>query len=89
MVKNPDSAPIIRSRILCVLHNIQARIFRAFEIKAFNMEPIKTLPQFEPEEDEKRLVELLHQLTRLSSYLVYTAMKLCIIFDILLLFLNF
>lgn len=76
MVKDPQTAPIIQSRILCVLHNIPARMFRTFEVKTFGIEPLAALPHFEPNEDEVRLIELLHQLTRLSTYLAYSAMKL-------------
>ncbi|KAL5969777.1 hypothetical protein TSMEX_002390 [Taenia solium] len=52
MVKAPQTAPIIQSRILCVLHNIPARMFRTFEVKTFGIEPLATLPHFEPNEDE-------------------------------------
>ncbi|VDK31733.1 unnamed protein product [Taenia asiatica] len=52
MVTAPQTAPIIQSRILCVLHNIPARMFRTFEIKTFGIEPLATLPHFEPNEDE-------------------------------------
>lgn len=76
MVKDPQTAPIIQSRILCVLNNIPARMFRTFEVKTFGIEPLAALPHFEPNEDEVRLIELLHQLTRLSTYLAYSAMKL-------------
>ncbi|EUB62689.1 hypothetical protein EGR_02485 [Echinococcus granulosus] len=76
MVKDPQSAPIIQSRILCILHNIPARTFRTFEVKTFGIEPVAVLPHFEPNEDEARLIELLHQLTRLCTYLACSAMKL-------------
>ncbi len=67
--------PILQSRILCILHNIPARMFRAFEVKVFNMEVSQLIAHFESEDDEQRLIELLQQLTRLSSHLVYSAMK--------------
>uniref|UniRef100_A0A5K3EXZ2 CCR4-NOT transcription complex subunit 11 n=1 Tax=Mesocestoides corti TaxID=53468 RepID=A0A5K3EXZ2_MESCO len=75
MVKDPDLAPIIQSRILCILHNVPARMFRAFETKSFNVEVNSIHPQVYPEDDEKRLIELLQQMTKLSSYLVCSAMK--------------
>lgn len=76
MVKDCDSAPIIWSRILCIIHNIPTRMFRAFDITKFNLEPLTSIPHYEAKEDEKRLIELLQKLTELSSHLVCSALKL-------------
>ncbi|BHF70239.1 hypothetical protein SprV_0301330200 [Sparganum proliferum] len=75
MIKNPEASPIIQSRILCILHDCKFRIFKAFELKIFDMEAAPLPEVSEPNEDEKKLIELLQQLTRLSVYLVSSAMK--------------
>lgn len=78
MIKDPELAPIMQSRILCVLHDIPFRMFHTFEAKAFDIDVTPLLPHFNPEEDEKKLIELLEQMIRLSSHLVYSAMKVSV-----------
>uniref|UniRef100_A0A0X3NWM5 Uncharacterized protein n=1 Tax=Schistocephalus solidus TaxID=70667 RepID=A0A0X3NWM5_SCHSO len=75
MIRNPEAYPIIQSRILCILHDCKFRIFKAFELKIFDMEATPLPELADPNEDEKKLIELLQQLTRLSVYLVSSAMK--------------
>ncbi|VDL19212.1 unnamed protein product [Hymenolepis diminuta] len=62
MVKDPNSAPIIRSRILCTLYNISTRMFRTFEMTKLKVEPLRSPSFYEAEEDERKLMTMLQKL---------------------------
>lgn len=76
MVKDPNSAPIIRSRILCTLYNISTRIFRTFEMTKLKVEPLRSLSFYEAEEDERKLMIMLQKLVKLGSCLASCTLKL-------------
>ncbi|KAM3175221.1 hypothetical protein ACTXT7_008930 [Hymenolepis weldensis] len=61
-VKDPNSAPIIQSRILCTLYNISTRMFRTFEMTKLKVEPLRSPSFYEAEEDERKLMTMLQKL---------------------------
>ncbi|VDP78387.1 unnamed protein product [Echinostoma caproni] len=68
-------APLINNRILSIRSNLPSRVYRTYEVLAFDMEPV-SLSQYDASEpDEKKLVDTIVQLIRLGIYLSEEPMK--------------
>nr|CAH8869684.1 unnamed protein product [Trichobilharzia regenti] len=68
-------APTIHNRILCSLDNVVHRIFRTYEVLVLDMEATVISDYDSNETDEKKLLDLLSQVTRLSVHLAEEPMK--------------
>ncbi|KAH8864343.1 hypothetical protein KSF78_0002939 [Schistosoma japonicum] len=62
-------APTIHTRILCAVDNIICRMYRTYEVLEFDMEPTRIYSYDSHESDEKKLLDLLSQVNKLSVYL--------------------
>ncbi|KAF7239280.1 hypothetical protein EG68_11029 [Paragonimus skrjabini miyazakii] len=68
-------APLIHNRILSLRDNMTHRIYRTYEVLAFDMEPVSLTQYDNSEPDDKRLLDTLTQLLRLSLFLSKEPMK--------------
>ncbi|VEL39248.1 unnamed protein product [Protopolystoma xenopodis] len=66
---------IVKSRILNITHNIRLRVFRSFEKRILDMEPANLDLYEANESDEKKLLDLLTQMNKLTAYLAQEPMK--------------
>lgn len=62
-------APTIHNRVLCAIDNIVHRIYHTYELLVFDMEPTVISDYDSNESDEKKLLDLLSQVIRLSVHL--------------------
>ncbi|CAH8677247.1 unnamed protein product [Schistosoma rodhaini] len=75
MYKKSSLAPTIHNRILCANDNIVHRIYRTYELLVFDMEPTIISDYDSNESDEKKLLDLLCQVNRLSVHLAEESMR--------------
>ncbi|VDP49256.1 unnamed protein product [Schistosoma margrebowiei] len=68
-------APTIHNRVLCAIDNIAHRIYHTYELLVFDMEPTVISDYDSNESDEKKLLDLLSQVNRLSVHLAEESMR--------------
>ncbi|CAH8667270.1 hypothetical protein MS3_00003582 [Schistosoma haematobium] len=68
-------APTIHNRVLCAIDNIVHRIYHTYELLVFDMEPTVISDYDSNESDEKKLLDLLSQVIRLSVHLAEESMR--------------
>ncbi|CAI2736489.1 unnamed protein product [Schistosoma spindalis] len=68
-------APTIHNRVLCAIDNIVHRIYRTYEQLVFDMSPTVISDYDSNESDEKKLLDLLSQVNRLSVHLAEESMR--------------
>ncbi|VDP54260.1 unnamed protein product [Schistosoma mattheei] len=68
-------APTIHNRVLCAIDNIVHRIYHTYELLVFDMEPTVISDYDSNESDEKKLLDLLSQVIRLSVHLAEESMQ--------------
>lgn len=72
---HPHLAPLVENKILYIRSNLISRIYRTYEVIAFDMEPASLNQYDTSESDEKKLLDTIIQLTRLSKYLSEEPMR--------------
>ncbi|CAH8579689.1 unnamed protein product [Schistosoma turkestanicum] len=75
MYRKNSLAPTIHNRILCVMDNVIHRIYRTYELLVFDMEPTVISDYESNETDEKKLLDLLSQVNKLSVHLAEESMR--------------
>ncbi|KAK4474387.1 hypothetical protein MN116_001547 [Schistosoma mekongi] len=68
-------APTTHTRILCAVDNVVCRMYRTYEVLEFDMEPTRIYNYDSHESDEKKLLNLLSQVNKLSIYLAEKMMS--------------
>nr|XP_055031777.1 testis-expressed protein 47 isoform X1 [Misgurnus anguillicaudatus] len=72
MQKNPDSAVILKSRVVLVTHDISSRLFQQWSFTLFKEFDSRVTINSEEQNSEELVIQTLHQLLQLSSHLLNT-----------------